>query len=165
MRVDTDGDRVLVTFDETAPYTADNGMTVNSPCGLYSVQSIAAWQTLLGIDSVEDTIRAMFEAKDTGSGEDTWAPVYEALEGALMSPQTMTLLSSTPASNASDRLAQARLELRRKLGLDAAQPAKAKALKTVTQSDTTVLPDGLETRISEARQQFIQTITPKDSKQ
>ena len=60
---------------------------------------------------------------------------------------------------------QARLELRRKLGLDATQPAKAQTLKTVTQSDTTVLPDGLEARISEARKQFIQTITPKDSKQ
>lgn len=165
MRVETDGDRVLVTFDEIASHTTDDGMTVNSPCGLYSVQAIAAWQTLLGIDSVEDTIRAMFEARDTGSGEDTWAPVYEALEGALTSPQTMTLLSSTPASNASGRLAQARLELRRKLGLDAAQPAKARTLKTVTQSDTTVLPDGLEARISQARQQFIQTITPKDNEQ
>lgn len=165
MRIETDGDRVLVTFDETASYTTDNGMTVNSPCGLYSVQAIAAWQTLLGIDSVEDTIRAMFEANDTGSGEDTWAPVYEALEAALATPQARTLLAVTPAENASDKLAQARVELRRKLGLDATQPAKAQTLKTVTQSDTTVLPDGLETRISEARKQFIQTITPKDNEQ
>lgn len=97
MRIETDGDRVLVTFDETASYTTDNGMTVNSPCGLYSVQAIAAWQTLLGIDSVEDTIRAMFEANDTGSGEDTWAPVYEALEAALATPQARTLLAVTPA--------------------------------------------------------------------
>lgn len=165
MRIETDGDRVLVTFDEIAPYTADNGMAVNPPCGLYSVQAIASWQTLLGIDSVEDTIRAMFEANDTGSGEDTWAPVYEALEASLTAPQAATLLASSPASNASYRLAQARLELRRKLGLDTVHPAKAKALKTAEQPTGTVLPDGFEACISQARKTFIQTITPKDNEQ
>lgn len=165
MRIETDGDRALVTFDEIAPYTTDDGMTVNPPCGLYSVQAIAAWQTLLGIDSVEDTLRAMFEANDTGSGEDTWAPVYEALEASLTAPQAATLLASSPASNASDRLAQARLELRRKLGLDTVRPAKAKALKAAEQPTGTVLPDGFEARISQARQQFIQTISPKDNEQ
>ncbi|WP_204464409.1 hypothetical protein [Bifidobacterium pullorum] len=165
MRIETDGDRVLVTFDEIAPYTADNGMTVNPPCGLYSVQAIASWQTLLGIDSVEDTLRAMFEANDTGSGEDTWAPVYEALEAALAAPQARTLLAATPAENASDKLAQARVELRRKLGIDTTQPAKTRALAASTQTDHTTLPDGFADRVSQARKTFIQTITPKDNEQ
>lgn len=148
-----------------------------------TIDAIASWAELLGCSTDAEAVQCMMQAKDPGildkeTSRNAWTSAYEQSEkDALNALNQVRAAALHPAMDASGRLlADGRAETRRLLGLpstatdtyeaDAAMAA-AQALDgtdTSTASATDALSELLEpyaAEIEEARERFVQAITPQ----
>lgn len=136
-------------------------------------QAIAAWQTLLGYDTIEETLQAMLDARDDGrvesDGSNLWTPLYDAVEASLCSAATPAAMSRNASDTiTADTLTQARNTARQRLGL-APIPTGRKRLSaartTPANTPQTTLPDGLEQAVTAARDRFMRQLTTPQTRQ
>lgn len=149
------------------------------------IMGLASHRELLGLDSDAETLKAIIHVRNNGepasdaeTGRNAWTSAYEQSEkDALNALNQVRAAALHPAMDASGRLlADGRAETRRLLGLpstttdtyeaDAAMAA-AQALDGTdapTASATDALAELLEpyaAEIEEARERFVQAITPQ----
>ena len=140
-----------------------------------SWDALASWQTLLGIESVGETIAVMLESATNPEPETTdengrnpWTISYEALEASLNDtvPQTLSLDSREATLN--DPLTAARQQTLAALGIT--RPRQRSMLSTATPInefdinaiDQQMQDTNLSTYLEQAQERFYESLMPPE---
>lgn len=144
-----------------------------TPGLMCSVETVAAWQRLLGLDTPGQALHAMLESTDPGvldpdTGRNAWTSAWEQTEKDLLEDRNQTSASLMHAFSASGSLlADGRAETRRQLGLESnAKPVMLMSMaRSIDPFDAVFADDAVAAHLSDASDRFdenvLSNITPK----